>query len=72
MVPPVEETLRALLAEDPNLDAEHIEVSFTGGRVTLRGRVRTQRERDEAEAIARGVEGVAEVENRLVVLGEPI
>ncbi len=64
--------VRKLLAEHANLDTGDISVDALGSRVTLRGRVRTQRERDEAEATVRQISGVGEVWNDLVVTGEPI
>ena len=67
-----EATVRGLLAEHPNLDADAVDVDVEGTRVVLRGRVRTQRERDEARAVVRQIRGVDDVDDRLVVTGEPI
>jgi osmotically-inducible protein OsmY len=44
-------------------DAEHIQVVAEGGKVTLRGTVRTWMERDEAETAAWSAPGVTEVHN---------
>ena len=67
-----ESMVRARLAENPNLDTHDIQASVYGDRVVLHGQVRTQRERDEAESAVRQVRGVEDVDNRLVVTGEPI
>ncbi|NLC57545.1 MAG: BON domain-containing protein [Armatimonadetes bacterium] len=67
-----EAAIRALLAEHPNLDADDILTQVLGQRVLLRGRVRTQRERMEAEAAVRQVYGIEQVDNELLVTGEPI
>lgn len=67
-----EAAIRALLAERPNLDADEIQAKVLGHRVLLRGRVRTQRERVEAETAVLQVHGVEDVANELVVTGEPI
>ncbi len=48
-------------------DAQAIQVSITGGKVTLTGEVRSQRERRMAAAAAWAHEGVSDVENDLVV-----
>jgi len=67
-----ESMVRARLAENPNLNTNDIQASVYGDRVVLHGRVRTQREREEAEAAVRQTRGVDDVDNRLVVTGEPI
>lgn len=67
-----EAMVRGLLAEDPSLDPDDIEVQLVGDRVLLRGRVRTQRERAAAESVVRQIRGVETVENHLTVTGEPI
>jgi len=51
------------------LDAKQIEVTTSGGKVTLSGTVRSWREWQEAEEGAWAAPGVSEVENRLVVTG---
>jgi osmotically-inducible protein OsmY len=48
-------------------DAQTIDVSVAGGKVTLTGDVRSQRERRMAAAAAWAHEGVTDVENNLVV-----
>jgi osmotically-inducible protein OsmY len=58
------------LVRSAELDAEHIEVETQGGRVILKGWVRSLSECDEAERAAWRAPGVTAVENRLSV-GEP-
>jgi osmotically-inducible protein OsmY len=48
-------------------DAQTIQVSIAGGKVTLSGNVRSQRERRMAAAAAWAHEGVTDVQNDLVV-----
>lgn len=45
-----------------------VEVNVTNGVVTLAGPVRSDEEKQKAEAVARGVEGVAGVNNALQVM----
>jgi osmotically-inducible protein OsmY len=49
------------------LDAEGISITADGGRVTLRGRVRTWTERNQAQQTAWCAPGVTEVKNELSV-----
>jgi osmotically-inducible protein OsmY len=49
------------------IDADHVSVSVSGGKVTLTGTVRSWSERTEAEHAARAAAGVTEVDNRLQV-----
>jgi osmotically-inducible protein OsmY len=48
-------------------DPQTIQVAVTNGKVTLSGKVRSQRERRMAAAAAWAHEGVTDVENDLVV-----
>jgi osmotically-inducible protein OsmY len=54
----------ALLADDA-VAGTHIDVDSNGGVVTLTGRLSNQAEVERALAIARGIDGVERVENRL-------
>jgi osmotically-inducible protein OsmY len=58
--------LNAFIADDA-LPAEAMHVHAADGAVTLSGSVNLPYQRDEAEAVARGVAGVAQVRNQLRV-----
>ena len=55
------------LEAEPSLDYSGLAVSVTDGVVTLRGSVKTARERDLAAKIAAECAGIAEVKNQLRV-----
>ena len=59
--------VKTKLAADPEINPFRIDVDTVNGRVTLSGTVRTERQREEAETLARGTEGVSEVRNLLEV-----
>lgn len=59
--------LKAMLIADIDVRASDIDVSSSQGVVTLMGRVRTGAMKQDAERIARGIEGVTDVHNELVV-----
>jgi osmotically-inducible protein OsmY len=59
--------VNAKLAADPGLSALRINVDTAGGRVALSGDAPDTAARDRATALARSVEGVVEVENRLTL-----
>ena len=58
--------LALLTSED--VSGLDVDVDTANGRVTLRGKVETPQEKSKAEAVARGIEGVRDVENRLQVV----
>ena len=59
--------VRRRLANDPNVKGGAIEVEVRDGVVTLRGRVREEKQRVKAERITRRVKGVKKVVNELRV-----
>lgn len=59
--------VNAKLAADPGLSALRINVDTAGGRVALIGDAPDSAARDRATTLARSVEGVLEVENRLIL-----
>ena len=59
--------LKAKLIADTDVRASDIDVSSSQGVVTLIGRVRTTEMKQDAERIARGITGVTDVHNELVV-----
>jgi osmotically-inducible protein OsmY len=59
--------VRTALLNDPQVSATEINVSASGGVVTLSGRVRTAAERDRAVAVARQTVGVSDVRSELAV-----
>ena len=65
----VAKQIRTALHRGVEADARGIVIEASGGRVTLRGTVRSLAERRDAERAARGTQGVTAVEDRLVVVG---
>lgn len=61
--------VKAKLLADPDVAGLRIEVDTRDRIVTLTGTVKTEAEKSEALAIARGVEGVASVTDRITVEG---
>ncbi|MDB5448176.1 MAG: hypothetical protein JWQ97_3493 [Phenylobacterium sp.] len=62
--------IQQALARSAEVDAARIQVETEGGKVILKGMVRTLAEREEAERAAWQAPGVTAVENRLLV-GDP-
>ena len=60
-------SVRAELARDPDLGKLRIGVDADNGQVSLRGYVPDASTRDRATQLASAVEGVSNVDNRLVV-----
>ena len=62
--------VRAKIAADSMLAGQAVAVSSPApGVVTLRGRVATRAQKERADALARTVTGVTDVDNRLAVQG---
>jgi osmotically-inducible protein OsmY len=59
--------VRTAILNDPQVGARAIDVATQGGIVTLTGSVVNQAERQQAVALARRVDGVAEVRDALQV-----
>jgi osmotically-inducible protein OsmY len=62
--------IQAKYFADPSVNGRDIDVTTTNGVVTLSGRVDSDQEKQQALAIARGTDGVAHIEDRLVVRPE--
>lgn len=63
----LETYIRARFQAEDSMRAHDIDVSATNGRVTLRGRVPSDQERQQALQLARGVSGVQSVDDQLAV-----
>jgi osmotically-inducible protein OsmY len=63
----IKNAIEKALKRDAEIDAENIDVSADGGKVTLAGTVSSFNEREEAETTAWRAPGVTSVENKLAV-----
>ena len=59
--------VKAAIFAEPNLKSLQISVDTVGGVVTLTGSVNSSADSDRAKAVAAGVEGVKNVDNRLAL-----
>ena len=59
--------VRVKLANDAEVGGQPIDVDCHEGAVTLKGKVRSDKQRIRAEKLAKKVKGVTSVENKLVV-----
>jgi len=62
--------VKTAMLNDPAVGGLRIDVDTFKGVVTLSGRVKSQAERDQAIALARQVDGVAEVKDALQIIPE--
>ena len=62
--------VRVHLAGDTEVGGRPIDVEAKQGVVTLKGRVRNEKQRSKAEKIAKKVKGVSSVVNQLVITQE--
>lgn len=63
----IRQRIEAAFRRSAQIDADRVTVDAHGGDVTLRGRVRTWTEREEAEQTAWSAPGVTRVKNEIVV-----
>jgi osmotically-inducible protein OsmY len=63
----VKRTIESAFQRHALLDAQQLQVETEGGKVVLRGDVRSFIEREEAERAASAAPGVTAVENQIVV-----
>lgn len=62
--------VKTAMLNDPAVGGLRIDVDTFKSVVTLSGRVKSQAERDQAVALARGINGVVEVKDALQVIPE--
>jgi osmotically-inducible protein OsmY len=62
--------VKTAMLNDPDVGGLRVDVDTYKGMVTLSGRVKSQAEHDRAIALARRVNGVAEVKDALQILPE--
>lgn len=67
--PRIAEDVNDRLSDDDHIDASEIEVTVSGGEVTLNGTVNSRFEKRHAEDIAEAISGVKHVQNNLRVTG---
>jgi len=63
----MESAIQSAFKRNAVLDAKKIQVDSDGQRITLRGKVRSYAERDEAERVAWAAPGVSSVDNQIQV-----
>jgi len=63
----IEDKFKARLADEPSLKSEKIKYTVYNGTLTLQGTVRSAKERQQAEDLAKEIPDVQHVDNRLQV-----
>ena len=64
----ITDQVRVKIASDPDVKSgAAIDVEVHDGVVTLNGKVKTEKEKEKAERLAKKVKGVKSVDNKLVV-----
>ncbi|MCF8109134.1 MAG: BON domain-containing protein [Desulfohalobiaceae bacterium] len=61
----IRESVKTALYHDPATESYEVEVAVEDGRVVLSGRVESRQEKVLAATVAKGVQGVRELENRI-------
>jgi len=59
--------VRVRLGEDPDVGGQQIDIDVHQGAVTLKGKVRTDKQKIKAAQLAKKVKGVTSVVNQLVI-----
>jgi osmotically-inducible protein OsmY len=62
--------VKTAMLNDPTVGGLRVDVDTFKGVVTLSGRVKSQSEREQAVALARGISGVTQVKDALQVIPE--
>ena len=63
----ITDQVRVKLANDRDVGGMAINVEVQQGAVTLSGKVRTEKQRSQAEKLAKKVKGVTSVTNKLII-----
>jgi osmotically-inducible protein OsmY len=62
--------VKTAMLNDPGVGGLRVDVDTFKGVVTLSGRVKTQAEKEQAIALARGISGVVEVKDAMQIIPE--